>query len=312
MGRIYQISSEKGNIKWEEALQFFLYWKQGQNLCQETLGDYRKHVSRLFTRYPDAWQQEQLRQYVMEYMGEKIKPATYNLRLNYLGAFFKWCVEEGYMLGNPLHDFKRRKAAGRVVVIPEEILQQLLELPDLKTFAGLRDYALMLLTMDTGIRPKEAFSLMIEHLDLAHRTVRITPEFDKTRRGRVLPTSPVTAEVIQKLIRVRPPEWNDQVPVFCTYEGNPFSRDAWNDRMEMYSKKLGHKIRPYDLRHNFAVMYLRGGGHAFGLQQMLGHSDLQMTKVYVHLVDADLRSLHDTASPLNKLVPKKSGRLKKL
>ncbi len=82
--------------------------------------------------------------------------------------------------------------------------------------------------------------------------------------------------------------------------------------MEMYSKKLGFKVRPYDLRHNFAVMYLRGGGHAFGLQQMLGHSDLQMTKVYVHLVDADLRSLHDTASPLNKLVPKKSGRLKKL
>ena len=166
-------------------------------------------------------------------MGEKIKPATYNLKLNYLGAFFKWCVEEGCMLGNPLHDFKRRKATGRVVVIPEKILQQLLELPDLKTYAGLRDYVLMLLTMNAGIRPKEAFSLMIEHLDLAQRTVHITPEFDKTRRGRVLPISPVTAEVIQTLIRVRPPEWNDQVPVFCTYEGKSFNRNAWNDRMGM-------------------------------------------------------------------------------
>ena len=178
------------------------------------MGDYRKHVSRLFKRYPDAWQQEQIRQYVMEYMGEGIKPATYNLRLNYLGAFFRWCVAEGYIVSNPLHDFKRRKAAARVVVIPEEVLQQLLELPDLKTFAGLRDYALMLLTMDTGIRPKEAFSLMSEHLDLVHRTVRIPPEFDKTRRGRMLPMSPVTAEVIQKLIRARPPEWSDQAPVF--------------------------------------------------------------------------------------------------
>ena len=54
-------------------------------------------------------------------------------------------------------------------------------------------------------------------------------------------------------------------------------------------------------------MYLRGGGHAFGLQQMLGHADLQMTKVYVNLVDADLRNIHEKIGLLNTLLPKQGG-----
>ena len=42
-------------------------------------------------------------------MGENIKPATYNLRLVYLRAFFQWCIEEGYLtVENPLKSFKRK------------------------------------------------------------------------------------------------------------------------------------------------------------------------------------------------------------
>ena len=68
----------------------------------------------------------------------------------------------------------------------------------------------------------------------------------------------------------------------------------------MYSKTLKTSIRPYDLRHAFALQFLRNGGHALALQRTLGHTDLTMTKRYVALTEADLRQQHTIASPLAK------------
>lgn len=58
------------------------------------------------------------------------------------------------------------------------------------------------------------------------------------------------------------------------------------DRLKMYSKTLKTSIRPYNLRHAFALQFLRNGGHTLALQRTLGHTDLTMTKRYVALTEA--------------------------
>ena len=300
----------KLEITWEDALQEFMYWKQAQGLAEKTLDDYNCHVKRFFSRYPDTWQSDKMRKSALEYMANKIAPATYNLRLIYLRAFFQWCLR--YLLINPLHDFKRKKAPGRIVDIAEDNLRKLLTLPDLGTFAGLRDYALMIFTLDTGIRPGEAASLVMTDFDLMHLLVIVPRKSAKTRTERTLPILPVTAEAIRRLIKVRPAEWQKEIPVFCSSEGRAMSRYIWKDRMALYSHKLGVKIRPYDLRHAFAIIYLRNGGHAFGLQKTLGHTDIQMTRRYVNMTGQDLRESHIKASPLNTLIDNKSRRIRKL
>lgn len=62
-------------------------------------------------------------------------------------------------------------------------------------------------------------------------------------------------------------------------------------------------IRPYDLRHTFALEYIRNGANALILQKTLGHSDLSMTKRYVALTNNDLKKEHGLASPIHKLLP---------
>ncbi|RYD05015.1 hypothetical protein N752_11670 [Desulforamulus aquiferis] len=81
---------------------------------------------------------------------------------------------------------------------------------------------------------------------------------------------------------------------------------TWGDRLEIYSKKLSRKIRPYELRHAFALQYLRNGGHALALQKTLGYIDLTMTKRYVSLTQNDLRQQHTTTSPLNTFAPQRN------
>lgn len=312
MGRSKELKLKKESPEtWREAMEQFLWFKKAGNLSQTTLEGYRNYIELFFKRFPEAFDEVKLKQSVYQFMAQQAAPAHYNLKLVYLKAFFNWCIQEGIFSENPLLQFKKRKAEGRVVNLEIEDLSRLLSLPDKTTFSGLRDYALLLLTLDTGIRPKEAFFLLPTDVNLHAMEVYVRAENAKTRISRTLPMMPVSAKSIRELIFARHQLWDNSVPVFCTQDGTFLNRDSWHDRMDGYSRKLGVKIRPYDLRHAFALQFLRNGGNALALQRTLGHSDLTMTKRYVALTQQDIKDQHLLASPLNTILPQRN-RLRKL
>ncbi len=57
------------------------------------------------------------------------------------------------------------------------------------------------------------------------------------------------------------------------------------------------------MRHTFATEYLRNGGDSARLQRLLGHSTLQMTMEYVHLVKGDLKQNYEVYNPLDNIMP---------
>jgi len=300
------LKADRDTYNWQEALGQFLWWKQAGGVSKRTLEDYERYIKGFFKYYPQAFvNSENLKNAVYEYMSKPAKPAYYNLKLVYLKAFFQWCVNEGYLSENPLSDFKRRRAEGKIINIDNDTIKELISLPDKKTFAGLRDYSLILLTLDTGIRPSESFSLLIPDVNFKGLEIYVRSDYAKTRISRTLPICVITAKAIHDLISVRHPSWDDSVPLFCTVEGKRMNRFTWEDRLNKYSKKLGVKITPYALRHVFALTFLRNGGNVFALQRILGHSDLTMTKKYIALLNQDIKEQHLNASPLNVLVPKK-------
>ncbi|MGU3469871.1 tyrosine-type recombinase/integrase [Paenibacillus sp. D51F] len=197
---------------------------------------------------------------------------------------------------NPLINFKQRNDESRIVNIEPQILKRLIELPDKQTYTGLRDYALILLTLDTGIRPKEAFSLLRIDFNSTVKEVCISAENAKTRTTRVLHLLQSTVKAIKHLLSVHSEEWGIMTPIFCTYEGKTLNRHTWGDRLEVYSKQLGIHIRPYDLRHCFALNFPRNGANALVLQKSLGHTDLAMTKRYVALTQDDTKKEHEKIS----------------
>lgn len=310
-GKVLQLKKNVP-LTWEEAMQDYLWFKQAEGLREVTLDGHKTVISLFYKRHTVAYEDPaKLKSSLYAFMGEKIKPATYNIRRNYLKQFFNWCIREGIYSENPMDVLKKRKDEGRVVNLDAETLSKLIAEPDTKSFAGLRDYGIILLTLDTGIRPKEAFSLLPSDINIRALEVYVRSDIAKTKVSRTLPISPVTMQTIRELLQVRHECWNDTVPVFCTADGTPLNRYTWNDRLEMYSKKLGVKIRPYDLRHAFALQFLRNGGHTLALQRTLGHTTLTMTKRYVALNQHDIREQHTLASPVNTLLPQKH-RLRKV
>ncbi|MGG6309974.1 tyrosine-type recombinase/integrase [Paenibacillus macerans] len=314
MARLRKIDDENFKRgKWTDALSEFLELKRVEGLSEQTRSDYNRTTRLFFKRFPDAWESDdKLKDAAYAHLSEDIMPATFNNRLIYLRTFFKWCVETGKIDANPLANIKKRKAESRIVAIEAEVLRELLDAPDQSTFVGLRDYGLILLTLDSGIRPKEALSLLPCDFNAAAREIYVPAKVAKTRVSRTLPISSETVRAIKKLLSVRPLEWGENVPIFCTWEGKQLNRHTWGDRMELYSNMIGRKIRPYDLRHVFALEFIRNGANAFAVQKALGHTTMEVTKGYIALADNDLKATHEKASPLNTLLAEKTKRKTKV
>jgi len=304
MGKVLKIVQPK---TWKEYFSDFLLEKQIAGCRKRTLRDYRYHITRFFEGLDlEDWEgiQERLR----EYFTPDLAPATFNIRRAYLKAFFEYLVKQGAIPQNPI-TFKKHKDEGKARAIPQEVLKKLLELPNKATYTGLRDYVLILFTLDTGIRPREALSLLPEHFNLEAREVTVPGGIAKTKASRTLPLSPLTVQWLKKLLKVRPPEWRE-APVFCSQDGKAILETSWSHRLASYSKRLGHKVTPYDLRHSFALHSLRNGMNPFALQRILGHTDLTMTKRYLALTQEDLQKEHEKTSPVNSFTTKRMRKLR--
>jgi len=291
-------------------LEAFVFFKKANGISDRTIKDYRYHVGQFFSEYPQAWSPQDVnktRMAVLSFLGQdNIAPATFNIRLRYLKSFFSWLLNEGAYTGNPLEGIRTRKAEPRIVQHSAEILTKLLKLPDKTTYCGKRDYALLCLSIDTAIRPSEALALTLDDVNLKEMVVLVRASVSKTRKSRTLPFSNETAKALQALIFARPKEWETKL-IFANHEGERLTVSGWRQRLQKsYAPKLGLKrLSPYDLRHDAALHFLRNGMHPFALQAIMGHSNLETTKLYIALAESDIREAHETASPVKKLIGNK-------
>ncbi|MCS5695264.1 tyrosine-type recombinase/integrase [Desulfofundulus thermocisternus] len=299
---------------WQEALEEFLLLKRAQGRAERTLKDYVYYVNQFFNRYPNIWPDVSLmKKAVYDYLSqENISNSAFNLRRANLNSFFNFCVQEEILPSNPINGIQRKKDSGRIIHIDDDYIRKLLKLPDQTTYSGLRDYCFLLLTLDTGIRPSEAYQLKVSDFDFKLKQVTIQQNISKTRTQRILPLSQVTVSAFKKLFAARPADWKDDAPALCTNQGTPLNNKTWRLRLASYVKELGIHITPYSLRHVFALGFLRNEGNVFALQKMLGHTTLDMSKRYVALSGRDLQEQHEYASPLNTFLPKPKSRVQKI
>lgn len=289
---------------WQQVVERYVLTRKADGLAPRTVKDYRYHLTRFFTAYPEGLNPDKAKRCVLEYMSIERSPGYHNIILQNLKCFFRWAVNEGILYSNPCSGIQTRKAQPRIAQHSTDVIKKLLALPNQKTYTGLRNYALLLLSLDTGIRPREALSLRVEDVSIPARVVTVRAETAKTREERTMPICDQTAQTIAKLVSVRPAEWRN-APLFCAWDGQPLGISSWFHAVKGYGKKIGINISPYSLRHLFALYFLRNNGNVFALQRIMGHSDLSTTKIYVALAQSDLKEQHDLASPVSNLLPRR-------
>lgn len=149
----------------ENLKEKFLLVKQSQHTGELALRDYRNCLADFLKHSQNSVSYEPLEQDALRYFATipDTAPARYNKPFQNVNAFFNWLVSQEYLSKNPLkaNGLKKRKDDGNVRPASIEALQRFLKALDRKSDTGMRDYAIIVLMLDTGIRTKELLNLHI-------------------------------------------------------------------------------------------------------------------------------------------------------
>jgi site-specific recombinase XerD len=209
-----------------------------------------------------------------------IKPKTIHFRLQNLYAFFRYLVKENVM-GPELLERKIRlrvpQCLPKAICTPDII--RLLSVID-----HTRDRAMILTLLRTGMRIGELLSLRVNDVDLTERTAKIY-QGEKNSVGRVVYLSEDACAALGLWLQQRNP---CKSYLFYGQRG-PLGYTASRDRFIHNLGKAGLADKGYTLhclRHTFATDLLNAGMRLECLQQLLGHSKIEVTRIYAKLSDA--------------------------
>jgi integrase len=154
----------------------------------------------------------------------------------------------------------------------------------LSVIDNIRDRALFLLLLRTGIRIGEALGLRLSDLDIKGRKVHLF-EGEKNSMGRVVYLSDDALFAIKLWLRRR--DKNKEF-IFYGQSNGHLCYSTGRGLFVKYLKKAGLEQKGYTvhcLRHTFASELLNAGMRLECLQQLLGHQDIEVTRRYARLTD---------------------------
>jgi len=180
--------------------------------------------------------------------------------------------------------------------------------PDLHTWTGRRDQALLLLAVQTGLRASELTRLTRADLNL--RSGPYVNCHGKGRKERITPLTTSTVSTLRAWLLERGGGPAD--PLFPTRSGRALSRDAIEHRLLKYvgiaskccPSLKNKRISAHVLRHTAAMQLLRAGVDTSVIALWLGHEHVETTQIYLH---ADL-SIKQRALARTKPLTAKPGR----
>ena len=189
----------------------------------------------------------------------------------------------------------------------QEQIQKILNSIDKKSSHGFRNYTMILLLLDTGIRLSELIGLQMEDIDFLQSFILVK---GKGNKERVVPFGRQVRRTLRRYIMHSRPETDSPRTneVFLTDDGLPFQPRAVQSMLLRLSKRAKMsevRLNPHRFRHTFATQYLVQGGDIFSLQKILGHSSLEVVRMYINLITSDILQQHRKFSPVdNAILPR--------
>jgi site-specific recombinase XerD len=202
----------------------------------------------------------------------------------------------------------KRHVQRAVEFLNESEIEAVLAAPDQSTWLGRRDYTILLVALQTGLRVSELANLRCGDVVLG-TGAHIRCE-GKGRKQRCTPLRRQTVKALAEWLRERNGSAAD--PLFLTIRGEKLSRDAFEHVVRKYTGAAakhrpslrGKRVSPHVLRHSTAMELLQNGVDQSVIALWLGHESIETTQIYIH---ADLRLKEQALARLkdNASVPKR-------
>jgi integrase/recombinase XerD len=205
-----ELTEKYGKMNWEEATEQFLDGMKVRGLSYHTRRWHKENLQAVAKQLrlaghptePGLVTEIMLREVVLKMMDNGLSPTTINHRVRSLKQLYQFLTTEAVVGSNPAERLDRKKARSAIIeTFTEEQLTALLAAPDKSRFVGLRDYTMMLLLLNTGVRLSELAGIKLADLKLPDNEIVITE--GKGGKPRRVFVSQKTREALKKYLRVR-------------------------------------------------------------------------------------------------------------
>ncbi len=230
--------------------------------------------------------------------------STVNGQISALRAFCAWLTEERYLGVNPA---KRLKLVGRQDASSREGLddtQTNALLRQARTSRDpLRNYAIIQVLLQTGMRLDECSQLTLDDLEVGERSGRVTIRQGKGNKARVVPLNASARQAlaeyvaprlhceptIKAVVRAFPhgPSDSSSAPLWQSQKKGALTTSAMRQMIDVLVRDTAARglvpaqTSAHTLRHTFARNYLaEHPGDIVGLASLLGHTSLDTTRIY--------------------------------
>lgn len=284
-------------------LEYCTYRKE---LDMKTIKAYRIDLTQFFSYVQSTEpEKETIEQYITE-LHKKYKQKTIKRKIASIKAFYSYLEEEELVEQNPFRKIKVKFKETIILprIIPREEIEQLLNYiyASLNSLSGiqykhsLRDAAVIEVFFATGARVYEISNVRAENINLNSGLIRIMGKGGKERYIQISNTA--VLDILRKYYEENEPEIKKSGYFFINNRGKRYTEQSIRLMLKKYTLKAGiqRKITPHMFRHSFATYLIEEGVDVSCVQQILGHSSIKTTQIYIHVAakkQADiLRELH--------------------
>ena len=220
-------------------------------------------------------------------------------------VFFTWLVEEEVLKNSPMRRIKPLK----IQRIPKEYMSdidftKLINGLDKSYFSEHRDYAMIILMLDTGMRLGECSTLLIEDVDLARKRIHLKADNTKGRKDRVVYFSDKTERILRNWLCFKDRYMDSEYIFPSRTTKSHVNVSSFETNFKRYLNRFGikQKLSPHCLRNNFAKRCLMNGMDIYTLSRLLGHSSVTITEqAYLDLNEDDIAHRYKAFSPISNM-----------
>lgn len=224
-------------------------------------------------------------------------------KLSSLRSFYRYLSEYIGMVKNPFQYIKSPKTPRR---IPEFLfydeMDMFLSSFDLEKKDGLRNRAMFEIMYACGLRVSEVVQMKLSDIDFQDQILHIVGKGDKQR---LVPFYDLAKELMEQYITQVRSAWvgtKQHDFVFVNQRGDSLTTRGVQYLMQKQADALQMSlhIHPHMFRHSFATHLLDNGADLRVVQELLGHSSLSTTQIYVHVSQERLKNVYEHAHPRSK------------
>lgn len=313
---IFQMLNKKYSVwicEWKvtEMIQqsvntFISYLCEEKKTSYNTQQSYQRDLSKLlkFVGQKGIQKVEQidesvLNSYILFLHENNLSNATVSRHIAAVKGWFRFMEKAGMIKDNYARNLKSPKIEKKIpeILRMDEVVK-LLEEPKGNDPKALRDKAMLELLYATGIRVSELITLSLSQLNMQMNYIVCSDG----HKDRIIPFGIKAREALlnyleySRTVMINDPE---SKVLFVNCSGNSMSRQGFWKLIKQYAQKAGitAEITPHTLRHSFAAHLIENGADLKSVQEMLGHSDISTTQVYVNLNQNKLRDVYAKAHP---------------